>query len=77
MRSHPLEPDRFDMEAMAGAAARQVAEFIEGLPAAPAVNLALAERRSDRVGREPGDGPGASLISWPPRRLHRQDLRGG
>ena len=36
---YPLEPDRAAMTAMAAAAAELVADFVEGLPSAPAMNV--------------------------------------
>ncbi|HEV7758494.1 MAG TPA: hypothetical protein VGO78_05880, partial [Acidimicrobiales bacterium] len=40
---YPLEPDRAAMTAMAAAAAELVADFVEGLPGAPATNVAGAD----------------------------------
>jgi aromatic-L-amino-acid decarboxylase len=38
MTAHPLEPGREDMVAMGAAAVEMVADFVEGLPSAPAMN---------------------------------------
>ena len=64
---YPLEPGRADIQAMAAAAAEMVADFVEGLPDAPAyaVHPAQVARLVPRLLREPperpvsGDGPGA------------------
>ena len=58
MTTWPLEPDRLEMEAMSRAALGLVADFIEGLPKAPAVDLGDANRLVAELLRPPADGPG-------------------
>jgi aromatic-L-amino-acid/L-tryptophan decarboxylase len=58
----PLEPDRAAMTAMAAAAAELVADFVEGLPSAPAINIdaAGAEALVASLSVPPSEGPAPS-----------------
>jgi aromatic-L-amino-acid/L-tryptophan decarboxylase len=55
--THPLEPDRDVMEAMAAAAVDLVAGFVEGLPDAPAVGVDGAGPLVGPLLRPPADTP--------------------
>lgn len=56
--SIPLEPDRKEMEALAAATVAVVADFVEGLPDAPALDVDDAEPLVTQLLRPPPEGPG-------------------
>jgi aromatic-L-amino-acid decarboxylase len=58
MTDHPLEPDRRAMEEMGRRALALVADFVDGLPDAPASNVDDIEARLPEYLRPPGEGPG-------------------
>ena len=58
MTTYPLEPGRPEIEAMGQAAIGFVGDFVDGLPAAPAVSLEGADRLVAALLRPPADGPG-------------------
>lgn len=58
MIDHPLEPDRRAMEEMGRRALALVADFIDGLPDAPATNVDDVGRRLAEYLQPPGEGPG-------------------
>jgi aromatic-L-amino-acid decarboxylase len=58
MTVHPLEPDRYDMEAMGRAALDLVADFVDGLREAPAVRLDEVDAVVAGLLQDPPEGPG-------------------
>jgi len=58
MTEHPLEPDRAEMQAMGRRALDLVADFVDGLPKAPASNLDGADQLPVDLLRPPGEDPG-------------------
>ena len=58
MTDYPLEPDRGAMEEMGRQALALVADFIEGLPDAPATNVGDVELRLPQYLHPPGEEPG-------------------
>ena len=58
MTPYPLEPSRSDMEGMGRVAVDFLADFIEGLPKAPAANVGAAGPTAAELMAPPGDQPG-------------------
>ena len=58
MTTYPLEPGRPEIEAMGQAAVGFVADFVEGLPRAPAVNVEGADHLAAELLRPPADEAG-------------------
>ncbi len=58
MAANPLEPDPVEMQTMGRQAVDFAADFVAGLPQAPAVNAAGAQPLVEHLLRPPGDKPG-------------------
>jgi aromatic-L-amino-acid/L-tryptophan decarboxylase len=76
---YPLEPDRTEMTAMGSAAIEAVADFVEGLPNAPASGPALPDDLLADLVSPPGEAPkdfGGLLDRWEWAAAHAVETAG-